>query len=299
MTGYAAASGRRGSMAVFITVKSVNHRFLDLHLKLPPELEPLEAKIRKAVRERLTRGHVDLSIVLEREGGVDAHIDHALVVAYLDAYNRLRQEFGLTAEADLNTVLKVPGALSFVPAALGDEEAQAMEDLVLGTLGEALDRLDAMRAEEARSLSAELAGRLQTIRRAHDEIERLRNGAERAYMHKLRDRLTELASDAVSPERIAQEAAILADRSDVSEELMRLRSHLQQFQALLEAKDADLAAGEAGKRLDFLLQEMNRESNTILSKTSGLGDVGVRITTLGLSVKAEIEKLREQVQNLQ
>jgi len=299
MTGYAAATGRCGDMAVFVTVKSVNHRFLDLHMKLPPELEPLEAKVRKGVRDRLTRGHVDLSMVLEREGGVDAHMDHALVSAYLEAYNKLRAEFALTAEPDLNTVLKVPGALSFSPGALGEQEAGEMEKLVLQTLDDALARLDTMRAEEARAIAAELRGRLQNIGRANDEIGQLRAGAERIYMQKLRDRLAELAGDLVPVERIAQEAAVLADRSDVSEELLRMKSHLQQFEALLSMRDDDPQAGEAGKRLDFLLQEMNREANTILSKTSGLGEVGIRITNLGLSVKAEIEKLREQVQNLQ
>ncbi len=299
MTGYATATNRSSNMAVFVTVKSVNHRFLDLHLKLPPELEPLEAKVRKLVRERLTRGHVDLSIVLEREGGVDAHIDHGLVSAYLDAYNKLRSEFGVSAEADLNTVLKVPGALSFAPAALAEGEASEMENLVLQTLGDALTSLDAMRAEEARAIAAELAGRLESIARADDEIETLRAGAERVYLQRLRDRLTELAGDVVSADRLAQEAAVLADRSDVSEELLRMKSHLQQFQAVLNMPADDPQAGEAGKRLDFLLQEMNRESNTVLSKTSGLGEAGIRITNLGLTIKAEIEKLREQVQNLQ
>lgn len=298
MTGYAAANRRRDSMAVLATVKSVNHRFLDLHFKLPPELELLEAKIRKHVRERISRGHVDVTIILEREGGVEAHIDHALVSAYLDAYNRLRAEFGLTAEADLNTVLKVPGALNFAPAMLAAGESEAMEKLVLDTLGEALDLLDKMRIDEARTLTLELAERAGKIRDANQEIEKLRVEARPIYLQRLRDRLAELTAEAVSPERMAQEAALLADRSDVTEELLRMKSHLQQFLAALQPP-AGSESHEAGKRLDFLLQEMNRESNTILSKTSGMGEAGIRITNLGLSMKAEIEKLREQVQNLQ
>lgn len=296
MTGYAAASGRRDQTTVLVTVKSVNHRFLDLHLKLPPELEPLEPRLRRLVRDHLHRGHLDVSVILERDGGVEAHIDRALVRAYLEAYNRLRAEFGLTAEADLNAVLKVPGAVSYVPAALEAAEAQELEALVLETLSEALRKLDVMRAEEARTIAAELCARLEEIRRATEEIEQLRSGAVQLALERLRQRLSELLADHLPPERLAQEAALLAERSDVSEELLRLKSHLQQFQLLLSAP----AGGEeAGKRLDFLLQEMNRESNTILSKTSGLGEAGIRITGLGLQVKAEIEKLREQVQNLQ
>ena len=296
MTGYAAASSRGENTAVRVTVKSVNHRFLDLHLRLPAELEPMEPKVRRLVRDHLSRGHLDVTVSLEREGGVEAQIDRALVRAYLEAYNRLRSEFGLTAEADLNTVLKMPGVVNYVPEARGSAEAGQLEALVLETLSQALERLDAMRAEEARSIAAELSARLEEIGRALAEIEQLRGGAEQLYLERLRQRLCELLADQPSPERLAQEAALLAERSDVSEELLRLKSHLAQFQALL---GSPAEASEAGKRLDFLLQEMGRESNTILSKSSGLGEAGIQIARLGLKVKAEIEKLREQVQNLQ
>lgn len=295
MTGYAAASGRRGNTAVLVTVKSVNHRFLDLHLHLPPELDPLETKVRQAVRETVRRGHLDLTLVLERDAGVDAHIDRALVSAYMQAYNRLRADFGLTAEADLNSVLKVPGVLSFTPANLAEEESKEIESLVVDTLSEALRKLDEMREREARAIAAELAQRAAEMRRGVEEIERLRAGAQQLYLARLRDRVSELIGDKVAPERLAQETAMLVDRSDVSEELLRMKSHLQQLDHLLQSEEA----GDAGKRLDFLLQEMNREANTILSKTSGLAEAGIGITNIGLHIKAEIEKLREQVQNLQ
>jgi len=295
MTGYAAASGRRGNTAVLVTVKSVNHRFLDLHLRLPPELDPLETKVRQAVRDTVRRGHLDLAVVLERDAGVDAHIDRALVSAYMQAYNRLRADFGLTAEADLNSVLKVPGVLSFTPANLAEEESTEIESLVMDTLGEALRKLDEMRGREACAIAAELAERAAEMRRGLEEIERLRAGAQQVYLERLRDRVSQLIGDKVAPERLAQETAMLVDRSDVSEELLRMKSHLQQFDHLLQSAEA----GDAGKRLDFLLQEMNRETNTILSKTSGLAEAGACITNIGLHLKAEIEKLREQVQNLQ
>jgi uncharacterized protein (TIGR00255 family) len=295
MTGYAASSGRRGNTAVLVTVKSVNHRFLDLHLRLPPELDPLETKVRQAVRDTVRRGHLDLTLVLERDAGVDAHIDRALVSAYMQAYNRLRADFGVTAEADLNSVLKVPGVLSFTPANLAEEESTEIESLVMDTLSDALRKLDEMRGREARAIAAELTARAAEMRRGVEEIEQLRAGAQQVYLQRLRDRLRELIGEQVAPERLAQETAILVDRSDVSEELLRMKSHLQQVDHLLQSEEA----GDAGKRLDFLLQEMNREANTILSKTSGLAEAGTRITNIGLHLKAEIEKLREQVQNLQ
>ncbi len=296
MTGYAAASGRRHKTAVSITVKSVNHRFLDLHLRLPPELEPLEPKLRRAVRDHLSRGHLEVTVMLERDGGLEARIDHALVGAYLQGYNRLRSELGLTAEPDLNVVLRIPGVLNYAPAAVGSAEAGELEALVLETLSQALERLDAMRGEEARAMAVDMASRLEEMGRATDEIEQLRAGAGQFYRDRLGQRLGELLADHFPPERLAQEAALLVERSDVSEELLRLKSHQGQFQALLSSPGE---AGQAGKRLDFLLQEMGREVNSILSKTSGFGQAGLRITSLGLQVKAEIEKLREQVQNLQ
>jgi uncharacterized protein (TIGR00255 family) len=295
MTGYAASSGRRGNTAALVTVKSVNHRFLDLHLRLPPELDALETKVRQAVRDTVRRGHLDLTLVLERDAGVDAHIDRALVSAYMQAYNRLRADFGLTAEADLNSVLKVPGVLSFTPANLAEEESKEIESLVMDTLSDALRKLDEMRGREACAIAAELTERAAEMRRGVEEIEQLRAGAQQLYLQRLRDRLRELIGEQVAPERLAQEAAMLVDRSDVSEELLRMKSHLQQLDHLLQSEEA----GDAGKRLDFLLQEMNREANTILSKTSGLAEAGTRITNIGLHLKAEIEKLREQVQNLQ
>lgn len=295
MTGYAAASSRRGNTAVLVTVRSVNHRFLDLHLRLPPELDPLETKVRQVVRDTVRRGHLDVAVVLERDAGVEAHIDRALVSAYMQAYNRLRADFGLTAEADLNSVLKVPGVLSFTPANLAEEETQEIESLVLDTLSDALRKLDEMRGREARAIAAELLQRAAEMRRGVEEIEGVRAGSQQVYLERLRDRLSQLIGDKVAPERLAQEAALLVDRSDVSEELLRMKSHLQQLDHLLQSE----GAGDEGKRLDFLLQEMIREANTILSKTSGLAEAGIRITNIGLHLKAEIEKLREQVQNLQ
>ena len=295
MTGYASATARADSAAVTVTVKSVNHRFLDLHVKLPAEMEALEPRLRQAVRQRLSRGHVDVTVALEREGAVEVRFDRALVRGYLEAFRRLKEEFGVAAEADLNALLKLPGAFTAAPAQPDSKETPALERLFLQALEQALEALDRARAEEARAIATEMQSRAGKVREAAAGIENLRADADRQFFEHLRERVAELVGEAADRERIALEAALLAERSDVSEEILRLKTHIEQFLELL-ARPPD---GEAGKRLDFLLQEMNRESNTILAKTSGLGGVGLQITDLGIQAKAEIEKLREQVQNLQ
>lgn len=295
MTGYASATARADGASVTVTLKSVNHRFLDLHVKLPGEVEALEPKLRQAVRRRLSRGHVDLAVVLEHPGAVEVRFDRPLIRGYLEAFRRLGEEFGVACEPDVNALLKLPGAFSVAPADLRSEEAQGLERLLFQALEQAMEALDRMRAEEARVMEKEMRARAAQIQQIAGRIEDLRVGADRHFFERLRDRLAELLGEAADRDRIAQEAALLVERSDVSEEVLRLKSHVEQFLALLSAPPE----GEAGKRLDFLLQEMNRESSTILAKTAGLGQVGIQITEMGIQAKAEIEKLREQVQNLQ
>lgn len=296
MTGYATATTRENSTAVTVTLKSVNHRFLDLNLKIPAELDSLESRIKQAIRGKLSRGHVDVSVSLEREGAVEVHFDRGLVRGYLDAFHRLQEDFGLTQGPDLGALLlKIPGAVTVQAGQAAGPEMERIERLLLDALEKALTSLDAMRAKEAQALAVELRTRAGSLEAATARIETLRAGADQVFYERLRQRLTELAGEAVQPERIAQEAAVLVERSDVSEEILRLSTHVTQFAAQLSGGPG----GETGKRLDFLLQEMNREANTILSKTAGLGQVGLEITELAIQAKAEIEKLREQVQNLQ
>jgi len=295
MTGYATATAREDTTAVTVTLKSVNHRFLDLNLKAPSELDPLENRIKQAVRAKLSRGHVDVSVILERQGAAEVRFDRALLSGYLAAFRAVQQEFGLAQEPDLGLLLKIPGAVSVQSGPAAGPELCKTERLLFQALEEALSSLDAMRKQEAAALSVELRTRAASLERAATRIASLREGADSAFFERLRERIAELTGEAAPPERIAQEAAVLVERSDVSEEVLRLRSHVTQFVEHLSGGPS----GEAGKRLDFLLQEMNREANTILSKTAGLGQVGLEITDLAIQAKAEIEKLREQVQNLQ
>ncbi len=291
MTGYAQVKSQAGDeVALTLSLKSVNHRFLDLHLRIPPELDAIEVKIRRILKERLHRGHVEVTVALERAGGTGFDVNRELVGGYLQTFRAIAEEFGVSAEPDLNAVLKLPGALNL--AASGDA-AESLEQQVAASLEDAIQRLNHMREDEGCGAVAELRERMQHLSHATHEVDQLRDKVSRAYYDKVHGRMQELLNTQVDPDRILQEAAILAERSDIQEELVRMKNHIQHFLSVLEA------GGEVGKKLDFLLQEMNREANTLLSKTSGVAGEALRITELGLAMKSEIEKAREQVQNLE
>lgn len=291
MTGYAQVKRQvSDQLTITLSLKSVNHRFLDLHLRMPAELDPLEMKIRRVLKERLHRGHLEVTLALERSGGAAFAVNRDLVGGYLRTFREVAEEFGVSAEPDLNAILKLPGALN--PAEDGDGIA-ALEQQVTIALEQAIERLNHMREEEGRGAVAELRNRMTHLSSATHEVEQLRGRVLKAYQEKLHGRMQELLGNHVDQDRLLQEAAMLAERSDIQEELVRMKNHIQHFLSLL---DAD---GEVGKKLDFLLQEMNREANTLMSKTTGVVGEALRITALGLAMKSEIEKAREQVQNLE
>ena len=291
MTGYAQVQAHvDDQLTLTISLKSVNHRFLDLHLRLPSELDPVEIKVRRVLKERLHRGHIEVSLSLERSGGAAFAVNRDLVGGYLRTFREVAEEFGVSAEPDLNAVLKLPGALN---AAEDGEAMTALEQHVTSALEECITRLNSMREEEGRGAVAELRTRMVQLSSATLEIDQLRARVLRAYQEKLHGRMQELLGAHVDHDRILQEAAMLAERSDIQEELVRMKNHIHHFLALLDA------GGEVGKKLDFLLQEMNREANTLMSKTTGVVGEALRITELGLAMKSEIEKAREQIQNLE
>ncbi len=290
MTGFAQVKGRiDGQLGFSLALKAVNHRFLDLHFRMPADSDGLEMKLRRVLKDKLSRGHIELSLSLERGGTSGFALNRELVGGYIAAFRAAAKEFGIVAEPDLNAVLRIPGAMdtSTLP---GDGELAAA---VLATVDDALARLNDMREEEGRGIDRELRERMAHIENASAEVAKHRSTVLRSYAEKLKSRLQELAASQLDPDRIAQEAALLVDRSDIQEELVRLQTHVQHFRGLLDQ------GGEVGKKLDFLLQEMNREANTLLSKTSGLAGEALNITEKGLAIKSEIEKAREQVQNIE
>lgn len=293
MTGYAQAQAAAHGWTLRISVRSVNHRFLDLHLRLPEGFEALEPRMRQAVRERIRRGHVDVTLRYELSGPAAVGVNREVAAGYLQAANALRDQFGIRTEPDLASILRLPGVIG-PPAASVDSELAQLEDLAAQCLAEALDRLDRMREQEAAALRDEMLGRLASLASLAARVRVLADRARPAFASRLESRLKELLGEtALDPARIAQEASLAAERSDVSEELARLSSHIRQFESMLSAP------ADVGKKLDFLLQEMQREANTLLSKTPGAENEGLQITELGLEIKSEIEKIREQVQNIE
>jgi uncharacterized protein (TIGR00255 family) len=290
MTGFAQVKGQLNPELGFtLSLKSVNHRFLDIHFRLPADSDSLEMKLRRLLKEKLARGHVEVSLNLHRGSGDGFALNRQLVGGYIQAFRAAAAEFSLTTEPDLNAMLRIPGALE-----TGTLPADgALEDAVVEKVQEALKKLNQMREEEGRGTEHELRERMAHVQKAQKGVEKYRQTVLPSYTEKLRARLQELIGAQVDSERILQEAALLVNRSDIQEELVRLDTHVNHFLGLLGE------SGEVGKKLDFLLQEMNREANTLLSKTSGLAGEALKITEMGLAIKAELEKAREQVQNIE
>jgi uncharacterized protein (TIGR00255 family) len=249
-------------------------------------------QLRRALKEKLKRGHVEVTLNLERAQKAEAGYDHALVAAYVEAFRAAAAEHGLKDEPDLNSVFRLPGVLT-MEARSSDEDLQGLEEAVLREMDGLVAALNGMRAQEGKVLADELRGCMQRLRGLVDEAAVLREKVQQAYFERLNQRMRTMLDGGFDQDRILQEAALIAERSDVEEEVTRLRTHIDHFTGLLDQ------GGEVGKKLDFLLQEMNREANTLLSKTSGVAGNGTRITEAGLGMKSEIEKAREQVQNLE
>ena len=296
MTGFArvqvrVSTGGEDQISYALTLKSVNHRFLDLQFRLPPGLDALEMELRRLLKEKLVRGHVDLTLAVERSAQARAGYNRELIAGYLAAFETARREHGLEGEPDLNMALRLPGALQGEERR--EEDLTAIAASVLEQVTPLVEQLQAMRAREGEALEAILNGTLDRLAAATASVAELRPEIEERYRERLTQRLLAAVGSEFSQQRVLEEVAVLVERSDTSEELARMATHIEHFRELLAA------GGEAGKKLDFLLQEMNREANTLLSKTGGVSGKGMRITELGLAMKAEIEKTREQVQNVE
>jgi uncharacterized protein (TIGR00255 family) len=304
MTGFARITGEVAAevdaprSTWTLSIKSVNHRFLDLHLRLPSGTEALEMQVRRLLKERVARGHLEVTLSWEPAAAMQdgPMYDKVLVGQYLAAFRDVQQEYELKQEPDLNAILRLPGVFRAAGSNNGvssrrEERGEALEGLevaVLERLPEALAALEEMRETEGAALVGVLEESLARMEEAIAEAAALRARVQPAHYERLKQRMEELVQGAVGQDRLLQEAAILADRSDVEEELARLRVHVEHFRSLLRD------GGDVGKKLDFLLQEMNREANTLLSKSAGMAEDGSRLTVVGLAIKSEIEKARER-----
>jgi uncharacterized protein (TIGR00255 family) len=297
MTGFARVARATPFGELALSIKTVNHRGLDMHLHMPMEFDAVEPTLRKAVRQRVLRGHVQVQVHFKRTGaaayGNAAIINEPLLRAWLEAFRDAAERLDIECEPDLNQALRLPGMMDGGAAPEALDQA-SLEAEAMSAVTEAIEELDAFRVREGEAIETEIRMRAAALRDLVIRMEDIRSRALPFFHQRLRDRLGEmLATAQIDPARIAQEAAILAERSDISEELVRLKTHADQVDALLSAE------GETGKKLDFLLQEMNRETNTVLSKTGGLGETGLTLTDLGLAAKAEIDRIREQSLNIE
>jgi uncharacterized protein (TIGR00255 family) len=296
MTGFARVqvsvpTGDEDQLSYTLTLKSVNHRFLDLQFRLPSGLDAVEVELRKALKENLVRGHVDLSLSLERNAQSRTGFNRELIAGYLAAFDAARREHGLEGTPDLNAALRLPGALQGEDRK--DDDLSALVASALEQVIPLIEQLKVMRAREGEALEAILRATLDRLAVAAASVAEMRPEIEQRYQERLTQRLSAASGPEFNQQRVLEEVAVLVERSDISEELARMTAHIEHFRELLSA------GGEAGKKLDFLLQEMNREANTLLSKTGGVSGKGMRITELGLAMKAEIEKAREQIQNVE
>jgi uncharacterized protein (TIGR00255 family) len=289
MTGFGRGAFNGEAFGVTVEIKTVNNRYLDVHLRLGQELSAIEMIVRKRISARLSRGRVDLNINFDRTGAATYEVNRPLIAGYVTALREIKEELGLAGEIDVNSLARVPGALTAARDSFDEENMPGVES----ALDQALASLEQMRESEGAALAAEMRVRVAKIEAEVPIIEAAAAGLADAYRQRLQKRISELIARGgqaieLDAGRLAQEVAYLADRSDISEELARLRSHLEQFRSSIDAH------GEVGKRLDFLLQELNREANTVLSKSTEIA-----IKDSALAIKAEVEKLREQVQNVE
>jgi uncharacterized protein (TIGR00255 family) len=292
MTGFARTQVRvHDTLAYTLSVKSVNHRFLDIQLRLPAGLDALEMELRRVLKESLVRGHLELTLSVDRSVQQKAGYNREMVAGYIEAFRQARSAFRLKGDPDLNAVLRMPGALQMEARSNSEEDAAALTASAMAAIGPLLEELKVMRAREGEALENILRACLDRLTETVDGVAAMRTEVEQRYEERLTERLTAAAGKEFNRQRLLEEVAVLVDRSDISEEIERMHTHIGHFRELLTT------GGEVGKKLDFLLQEMNREANTLLSKTGGVGGKGTKITELGLTMKADIEKAREQVQN--
>jgi uncharacterized protein (TIGR00255 family) len=289
MTGFGRGAVSEENFAVSVEIKTVNNRFLDLNLRLASDLQSLEGNLKRLIQTRLSRGRVDVFINSERMSDVVYELNRPLIAGYLSALKQLQEEFGLVGEPDLNVIARLPNSLQTKADDLSEDFSGGIEEAV----ELALDELEKMREVEGESLKNDLYYLLSEIETHLPKIEAESETVAEEYLQRLTKRIDNLLSKSdsqieIDQARLAQEVAYLADKSDIAEEIIRLKSHIEQFRGIMNDEK------EVGKRLDFLTQELNREANTISSKTNNL-----IVKESALHIKSAIEKIREQVQNVE
>lgn len=289
MTGFGRGAVSGENFDVSVEIKTVNNRYLDLNLRLSNELQNLESNLKRLISSRLSRGRIDVFVNYERTNDVVYELNRPLISGYIAALKQMQEEYDLAGEPDMNYIARLPNALQ----TKAEDLSQAFIDGIEEACSTALAELEKMREIEGEALKKELEHRLASIENHLPTIETETETVADEYRQRLQKRIENLLAKSDSQieldqARLAQEVAYLSDRSDISEEITRLKSHIEQFRKIMNENK------EVGKRLDFLTQELNREANTIASKTNNL-----TVKEAALAIKSEIEKIREQVQNIE
>jgi uncharacterized protein (TIGR00255 family) len=289
MTGYGRSEKQNGVFACKAEIRSVNNRFIEINTRLPKFLSALELPIKKFIKSKCARGSFDLSLILEKndDTGADLEIKPNLGLAtqYFSAFKQIKNELGLAGEIQIDALLGMKDIIKMEPLTLDESQ----EKMVLETVEEALSALIEMRQEEGTHLQTDLAGRLQDIHQLTRNIQERQPMVLEEYRNRLNDKIKKLTEGVELDEtRMAQETALLADKSDISEEITRLESHLEQFNKFFKKE------GPIGRKMEFITQEINREANTIGSKS-----VDFQVSQNVIEIKSLLEKIREQIQNIE
>lgn len=289
MTGYGRAAFRSDGTEILVEIRTVNNRFLDIMTKLPRCIAGYEQQVREIISKRLQRGRVSVYISLSRgdESGIQLDLNLEVAKAYLKIAQKLEQDLGVAGKLSVAELLAMPDVIAVPVQETTDEEIWQLAEQ---SLQAAIEQLVAMRAEEGKNLAQDFRHRVEQLEKLIEEMEKRAVEQPRIEMDKLRERITKLIDnrDAVDESRLEMELALIADRIDITEECVRFHSHNQLFLQTLELEPSQ------GRKLNFLLQEMHREANTIGSKTSQSD-----VSHIVVSIKDEIEKMREQVQNIE
>ena len=289
MTGFGRGSASGENFSVSVELKTVNNRFLDVSLRLSGEMQAMESRIKQLIGERLSRGRVEVNLQYDRNDEITYELNRPMIAGYLAAMKQMQEEFSLLGEPDLNVVARLPNVVQPRKEDVKPEFAAGIES----SLAAALDDLETMRENEGTALKGVLNSLLTDIETRLAPIESESANVAEEYRQRLTKRIGEMLAKSESQieldqSRLAQEIAYLSDRSDISEEIARLKTHIVHFRSIMDEDK------EVGKRLDFLTQELNREANTITSKTSNM-----TVKENALQIKSDIEKIREQVQNIE
>ncbi|WP_226681205.1 YicC/YloC family endoribonuclease [Sutcliffiella horikoshii] len=287
MTGFGRAEAKQGSYQVLVEMKSVNHRFCEINIRMPKQFLAMEEKMKKVVNSYLQRGRIEMFITIEGQDIHDKHlnVDWELLSAYIDSIHKVKDRYQISGSIEINDILKLENVFTIMET---QKEMEAIEELLQEQVHSASKQLVAMRAAEGEQLKKDIITHLTFIEKMSEQLAKLGPTVVEAYRLRLEKKLKEYLGSQIDEQRILAEAAIFADKADINEELKRINSHLGQFTQSLQSLDP------VGRKLDFLVQELNREVNTIGSKAND-----ANIANLVVEMKACLEKIKEQVQNIE